>query len=176
MKHCGVVMKKFAGGIILAFLIVGAAEIFAQENKEMQGAAAGKPEATELPWLTPKKQAKRAKQEAPKPTTPDLVVECAPGQYDLPEAKQIELEALTHALLENAAQRATVKSYAAGATKEDAAARQIAMKRALAVRDFLASQGIQREQLILKVFGNAAPEAPFDRMEFTLEKAEEKKP
>lgn len=147
--------------VALSLLLYVAAPAFAQNT-------AGE----DLPWLQMKKP---VPQETPKLPQPDKVIEFSPDQQDFPDVKQAEIEEIAHALLENVSRHVTIHSYASGVSKEDASARQVAMKRALAVRDYLASQGISRDQIVLKVHMKAAEQAPFDRMEFILEKVEEKK-
>lgn len=88
------------------------------------------------------------------------------GQQDATLTPQAtaEVKAFAASFKERAG-RITLKAYAGAAGDDGSNARRLALKRVLAVREILLSEGIAPERLIVRALGGARDTGPLDRVD-----------
>ena len=90
----------------------------------------------------------------------------AAGAADLSEEGKSELGKVAERLKGNEALRVQLYAYAAGSEAQTSQARFLSLTRALAVRDYLVSQGVNAERVDVRVLGNKlADKGPADRVD-----------
>ena len=88
-----------------------------------------------------------------------------PESAAIPEPAKSELNALVERLNADYLLRLEVLAYAAGGEDEASHARGVSLARALAMRDYLSSQGVGLERMDIRALGNTAQEEPADRVD-----------
>jgi outer membrane protein OmpA-like peptidoglycan-associated protein len=135
------------------------------EIKSGTPAAASKPAA--LPpatQLAAKPPAAAAPSEPHAEKTPSI--KFAAGVADLNDQGKSALGKVADRLKENGSWRVQLYAYAAGSEAQTSQARFLSLTRALAVRDYLVSQGVNAERVDVRVLGNKlADKGPADRVD-----------
>ena len=83
----------------------------------------------------------------------------------IPEPAKRELDALVERLDGDYLLRLQVLAYAGGDEDQSSHARGISLARALAMRDYLSSQGVALDRMDIRALGNTAQEEPADRVD-----------
>ncbi len=83
----------------------------------------------------------------------------------IPEPALPELNALAEKLNADYLLRVQVLAYAAGDEDQSTHARGVSLARALAVREYLAAQGVAMDRMDIRALGNSAQEEPADRVD-----------
>jgi len=90
----------------------------------------------------------------------------AAGAADLTDQAKAALKAVAGTLKGNEKLRVQLYAYAAGSEAQSSQARLLSLSRALAVRDYLMSQGVGAERVDVRVLGNKlADKGPADRVD-----------
>jgi len=90
----------------------------------------------------------------------------AAGAADLTDQAKAALKGVAGTLKGNEKLRVQLYAYAAGSAAETGQARLLSLSRALAVRDYLMSQGVGAERVDVRVLGNKlADKGPADRVD-----------
>lgn len=88
------------------------------------------------------------------------------GQQDTTLTPQTTAEVKTFAAsFKQQTGRVTLKAYAGTAGDDGSNARRLSLKRALAVREILLSEGVAPERLIVRALGGARDTGPLDRVD-----------
>jgi outer membrane protein OmpA-like peptidoglycan-associated protein len=88
-----------------------------------------------------------------------------PESAVIPEPARTELDALVERLNADYLLRVQILAYAAGDEDESTHARGVSLARALAMRDYLAGQGLGMDRMDIRALGNTAQEEPADRVD-----------
>jgi outer membrane protein OmpA-like peptidoglycan-associated protein len=83
----------------------------------------------------------------------------------IPEPAMPELDALAERLNADYLLRVQVLAYAAGDEDQSTHARGVSLARALAMREYLAAQGVAMDRMDIRALGNSAQEEPADRVD-----------
>jgi outer membrane protein OmpA-like peptidoglycan-associated protein len=88
-----------------------------------------------------------------------------PESHTLSDAAKAELTPLIEKLKADYVLRLQILAYAGGDDDASTHARGVSLARALAMRDYLTTEGITTERMDIKALGNAAQEEPADRVD-----------
>jgi outer membrane protein OmpA-like peptidoglycan-associated protein len=98
----------------------------------------------------------------------DLKIDFSPNSEKLPGDASLHLNRLAAKLTSSPDLRVELRSFATGSADMASKARRLALARALAVRSYLTSQGVDSERIDVRALGNAANAAPGDRVDIFL--------
>jgi outer membrane protein OmpA-like peptidoglycan-associated protein len=98
----------------------------------------------------------------------DLKIDFAPNSESLPPDANVHLSRLAAKLAASPDLRVELRSFATGSADMASKARRLALARALSVRSYLTSQGIDAERIDVRALGNAANATPGDRVDIFL--------
>jgi outer membrane protein OmpA-like peptidoglycan-associated protein len=89
----------------------------------------------------------------------------APGSAQIPESAMDQLNGLLQKMNDDPFMRVQVLAYAAGTEDTVSVARRVSLGRAMAIRKFLADQGVTMDRMDVRALGGSALEEPFDRVD-----------
>ena len=92
----------------------------------------------------------------------------APGSTEIGDEAELRLRGLVEGLRGDPDIRVGIEAYAPATGHGDSAARRTSLYRALAVRSYMAGQGISTGRMTVRALGPAAGSAPADRVDVVL--------
>jgi outer membrane protein OmpA-like peptidoglycan-associated protein len=100
------------------------------------------------------------------PTTPDFfTVRFDAGGAKLPDASAAELSKLAERLRTDENLQVQLNAYAEGDEASSSKARRLSLQRAVAVRSFLADNGVRSTRMVVRALGNKVADGPADRVD-----------
>jgi outer membrane protein OmpA-like peptidoglycan-associated protein len=88
-----------------------------------------------------------------------------PGSDQIPEPALGQLNGLLQKMNDDPFMRVQVLAYASGSDDMVSVARRVSLGRAMAIRKFLADQGVTMDRMDVRALGSSALEEPFDRVD-----------
>lgn len=97
-----------------------------------------------------------------------VTIQFSPGSVELGLEAERRLRALVQGLRGDPDIRVGIEAYAAATGPGESAARRTSLYRALAVRSYMAGQGVPTGRMTVRALGSAAAGAPADRVDVVL--------
>jgi outer membrane protein OmpA-like peptidoglycan-associated protein len=102
----------------------------------------------------------------PVPAAPDFfTVSFAGGGAKLPDASVAILTKLAERLRADESLQVQLNAYAEGDDSSSSKARRLSLQRAVAVRSFLADNGVRSTRMVVRALGNKVADGPADRVD-----------